>query len=79
MPQQTNTIKVTPQAVLNFELNYFRNAVRKSNVTSRQQLRQMRSEDLRLTPQTMGAYSKRLSMNDQFSKTEQQRFIDLMA
>ena len=72
-------IKVTPSNVINFTFNYFRSAIRKTNARSRQDAQRIRSEDLRMTPQTVGSFARRISMQDQFSKTHQQRFIDMFA
>ena len=77
MPQQP--VKVTPTQVMNFTFDYFQNAFRKTNVRSRQQVVQMRSEELRLTPQNVGDFARRISISSQFSKSPQKRFIDLMA
>ena len=77
MPQQS--VKVTPTQVMNFTFDYFQNAIRKTNVRSRQQVTQMRSEELRLTPQNVGDFARRISISSQFSKSPQKRFIDLMA
>ncbi|NVM04629.1 MAG: hypothetical protein HWN67_20060 [Candidatus Helarchaeota archaeon] len=77
MPQQIN--KVPPMDVINFTFNYFKNAIRKTNVRSKRQVAQIKAEELRMNPQTLGAYSKRISVTDQFSKTHQQRFIDIMS
>lgn len=77
MPQQS--VKLTPTQVMNFTFDYFHNAVRKSKVGSKQQVTQMRSEELRLTPQDVGNFARRISISSQFSKSPQKRFIDLMA
>ena len=71
--------KVAPMDVINFTFNYFKTALRKTNVRSKQQVAQMKTEELRMNPQTLGAYSKKISISEQFSKTHQQRFIDIMS
>jgi len=77
MPQQP--VKLSPTQIINFTFDYFHNAVRRTNVRSKQQAAQMRTEELRLTPQNVGDFASRISISSQFSKTPQERFIDLMA
>ena len=77
MPQQP--VKLSPTQIINFTFDYFHNAVKRTNVRSKQKVAQMRSEELRLTPQNVGDFAKRISISSQFSKTPQKRFIDLMA
>jgi len=71
MPQQP--VKLSPTQIINFTFDYFHNAVKRTNVRSKQKVAQMRSEELKLTPQNVGD-----SMSSQFSKTPQKRFIDIM-
>ena len=75
MPLSAN--KVPPSQVINFTLSYFFNAARKTNITSKKEIAKMRAEELRLTPQNIGDFSKRISINDQLSKSRQQSFIDI--
>lgn len=71
--------KVPPMDVFSFNLNYFRNAVRKTDVKSRRDVLQMTKERNRLTPQIAGNYSKRVNLEAQLNKTMQQRFIDMFS
>ena len=72
-------VRVSPQQVFNFAQDFFRTATRKTNVTSQQQRAQMVKQELSLDPQRLGAWSKRISLQDQLSKSVHKRFIDIMA
>ena len=71
-------VKVSPQQVFNFAQDYYKTATSKTNVTSLRQRSQMIQQELKLNPQTLGAWSKRISLEDQLSKTPHRRFIDIM-
>ncbi len=71
--------KVSPQQIFNFTQDYSKNATRKTNVTSQQQRAQMVQQELTLNPQTLGAWSRRISLQDQLSKSVHKRFIDIMS
>ncbi len=70
--------KVPPSDVLNFTMTYFKRAVSRTNITSKKEIAQMKAQELKLNPQDVGAYARRVSMSEQISKTSQRRFIDMM-
>lgn len=76
MPQVN---KLPPADVLSFTFNYTRSAVKKSSVHSRQDALQLRTQELKLTPQNVGDFANRINIQYQFSKTQQQRFIDIFS
>jgi hypothetical protein len=76
MPQVN---KIAPSDVLSFAFNYTRNAMRKGGISSRQDAAQLRSQELKLTPENVGDFAKRIDIRSQFAKTQQQRFIDTFA
>ena len=71
-------VKVSPQQVFNFVQDFSKTATRKTNITSQQQRTQMIKQELTLNAQTLGAWSKRISLQDQLSKSVHRRFIDIM-
>jgi len=76
MPQVN---KLAPADVLSFTFNYTRSAMKKGGFRSRQEVAQLRTQELKLTPQNVGDFAKRISIQSQFSKTQQQRFIDIFS
>ncbi len=70
--------KVSPQQALSFTQEYTKNATRKTNIKSQQQRVQMNQQELKLNPQALGAWSRKISLQDQLSKSVHKRFIDIM-
>jgi len=70
--------KVSPSDVLNFTMTYFKRAASRTNITSKKEIAQMKAQELKLIPQDVGTYARRISMSDQIGKTSQRRFIDMM-
>ena len=70
--------KVPPSDVLNFTISYFKRAANRTNITSKKEIAQMKAQELKLNPQIVGTYARRISMEEQIGKTSQRRFIDMM-
>lgn len=76
MPQVN---KLAPADVLSFTFNYTRNAMKKGGFRSKQEAAQTRTQELKLTPQMVGDFANRINIQYQFSKSQQQRFIDIFS
>ena len=61
---------------LSFNQNYFRNAVRKTNVKSRVIFNQISRERSDLTPEDLGKFARRITIQDNQGKSPQDRFYD---
>ncbi len=70
-------LNINIQRNLSFNQNFFKNAVRKTNVTSKQIFQQIRKEELNVSPQDLGSVARRGSIQSNNSKSPQQRFIDM--
>jgi len=68
---------VNPMNAINFNLNYVRTAVKKTNITSRREMRRIISEELELTPQDIGKKSVETRIEN-IPKNARARFIDIM-
>jgi len=76
---QISTAKVDILRNLNFEQNYFQNAVRKTNVRSKIEFNQIQQERNTLSPEKIGAFSRRISIQSNLNKTFQERFFEMYA
>lgn len=74
-----NKVQVNPSRVLQFNFSYFNKAVQRTNVSTRKEAQAMRKQDLNPTPDDIGKYAANMRIEAQFSKTPQERFIDLFA
>ena len=61
---------------LSFNQNYFRNAVRKTNVKSRVIFNQISRERSDLTPEDLGKFARMITIQDNQGKSPQDRFYD---
>ena len=68
--------KANPFGTLQFNNRYFTQAVQKTNVTSKQDLKVIRDRELSLSPDKLGRYAAKIRIESQQSKTLQDRFID---
>lgn len=72
-------VQYDPSRVLQFNFSYFNKAIQRSNVSTRQEAQTMRKQELNPTPDVIGKYAGKMRMDAQFSKTPQERFMDLFA
>ncbi len=71
--------KVAPMQVLNFTISCAKRASRRSFASTRKEAKQIRQQELQMTPETAGKWAQRLNLERSLSKTTQQRFIDMFA
>ena len=62
---------------MNFIIERSHGAAVQAGVRTKQEIVQLTSEDLRVTPQDLGNVANRINIKAQFAKTTQQRFFDL--
>ncbi len=79
MPANLNSANVNIQRNISFNQSFFKNAVRKTNIRSRDTFRQLRKQMLDLTPQDLGNVAKRSSIKENSFKSPQDRFVDMFA
>lgn len=72
-------VQYNPTQVIQFNRSYFNKAIQRSNVSTRQEAQAQRKQDLNPTPEQLGKYAGNLRIESQFSKTPQERFMDLFA
>ncbi|MCP4726635.1 MAG: hypothetical protein GY863_16435 [bacterium] len=79
MPASLKGANVNIQRNISFNQSYFKSAVRKTNIRSRDTFRQLRKMQLDLTPQDLGNVAKRSSIKENSGKSPQSRFIDMLS
>ncbi|RKY85713.1 hypothetical protein DRQ09_06915 [candidate division KSB1 bacterium] len=73
----TFNIKLDLTRNLNFSRNFQINAVRKTNVKTREEFHRIIAEKNTITPQDIGNVARRISIQSQRGKTIQERFFDM--
>ena len=76
MAEYNTTINV--QRNLDFARNFQTTAVKKTNVRSRETFHALKAEKYTITPQDIGRYGRRISIEDKKGKTLQDKIVDLL-